>query len=93
MNKAELVSAVRERVSFESKAEAERVVNAVLDSMQSGVIADGELALVGFGTMSVVDRAAREGRNPQTGEAVHIDAKKAIKFKASKAFTDAVQVN
>ena len=90
MNKAELIAAVRNKVSFESEAAATRTVNAVLDSMKEGVIKDGELALVGFGTMSVVDRAAREGRNPQTGKAVQIPAKKAIKFKAGKAFVEAV---
>lgn len=90
MNKAELIAAVRNKVSFESEAAATRIVNAVLESMKEGVIKDGELALVGFGTMSVVDRAAREGRNPQTGKAVQIPAKKAIKFKAGKAFVEAV---
>lgn len=90
MNKAELVGAFMARNDdVQSKAAAERVVNDVLGAMAEG-ITDGELALVGFGTFTVAKRAAREGRNPQSGEAIQIAAKNTVKFKAGKALKDAI---
>lgn len=90
MNKAELVGAFMARNDdVQSKAAAERVVNDVLGAMAEG-ITGGELALVGFGTFTVAERAAREGRNPQSGEAIQIAAKNTVKFKAGKALKDAI---
>lgn len=90
MNKAELVSAFMARNDdVVTKAAAERVVNDVLDAIAEG-ITGGELALVGFGTFTVAERAAREGRNPQSGEAIQIAAKNTVKFKAGKALKDAI---
>lgn len=90
MNKTELVDAfMAKNRDVVSRAAAERAVNDVLDAMAEG-IADGGLSLVGFGTFSVKEKAAREGRNPQSGEKIQIAAKNAVKFKASKALQDAV---
>lgn len=90
MNKAELVSAFMARNDdVVTKAAAERVVNDVLDAMAEG-ITGGELALVGFGNFTVAERAAREGRNPQSGETIQIAAKNTVKFKAGKALKDAI---
>lgn len=90
MNKGELVSAVKEDLGIASTYLADKVVSSVIRHMEVGIVEDGELALVGFGTFSVVDRAARVGHNPQTGESVSIPAKKAVKFKPSKAWTERV---
>lgn len=90
MNKGELVSAVKEDLGIASTYQADKVVSSVIRHMEAGIVEDGELALVGFGTFSVVDRAARVGHNPQTGESVSIPAKKAVKFKPSKAWTERV---
>ena len=74
-----------------SKAQASHAVDAVLDGI-SGALSNGDsVALVGFGTFSVRHRAAREGRNPSTGEAMHIAASNVPGFKAGKALKDAVK--
>lgn len=90
MNKGELVSVVKESLGIASTYQADKIVTEVLRQMQSGIVDDGELALMGFGTFSVVDRAARMGHNPQTGEAVPIPTKKTVKFKPSKALVERV---
>ena len=89
MNKAELIDAVAEAKDL-SKAEAEKATNAVLDSIIDVLSKGDQVTLVGFGTFSVRDRAARAGRNPQTGETIQIKASKSPGFKAGKAFKDAV---
>lgn len=89
MNKKELVNAVKDNMGCTRK-EAELAVGTVLDAVVEGLVADGKVSLVGFGTFSVADRAARTCRNPQTGEAIEVPAKKAPKFKASAALKDAV---
>ncbi len=89
MNKTQLVDAVAEASSV-SKVKAADAVEAVLASI-SGALATGDsVTLVGFGTFSVVQRKAREGRNPNTGKAIKIAAKKAPKFAAGKALKEAV---
>ncbi len=89
MNKTQLVDAVAE-ASAVSKVKAAEAVEAVLASI-SGALAKGDaVTLVGFGTFSVVQRKAREGRNPNTGKAIKIAAKKAPKFSAGKALKEAV---
>ena len=89
MNKSELVDAIAAGADI-SKASAGRaldsMINAVTDSLQKGE----QVSLVGFGTFSVKDRAARTGRNPQTGAAIQIKAAKVPAFKAGKALKDAV---
>ena len=89
MNKADLVAAVQKNLD-ESKAGAERAVNAVIDSIKTGVKKDKSVQVVGFGTFSIRKRAARMGRNPQTGESIKIKASKSVAFKPSKTFKDMV---
>ncbi len=83
MNKAELVAQVQKNLGGDtSKAAAEAAVAAVLDSVKKGVKKDKNVQIIGFGTFSVVKRAARQGVNPQTGEKIKIKASKSVKFKA-----------
>ena len=89
MNKEDLVNVVAKTTC--SKAEAANVVNAVLDAIKKVLKKGGKVTLVGFGTFSVSKRAARTGRNPQTGKPIKIAAKKVPKFKAGKALKDAVK--
>jgi DNA-binding protein HU-beta len=89
MNKEDLVNVVAKTTC--SKVEAANVVNAVLDAIKKGLKKGGKVTLVGFGTFSVSKRAARTGRNPQTGKPIKIAAKKVPKFTAGKALKDAVK--
>ncbi len=89
MNKSELIDAVA-TATEESKAGATRAVDAVLDTITDTLKSGGQVTLVGFGTFLVRDRAARTGRNPQTGAAIEIKASKAPAFKAGKALKDAL---
>jgi len=90
MNKADLVNHVADSADL-SKAAAGEAVEAVLAGI-TATLANGEaVSLVGFGTFSVADRAARTARNPRTGEAIQVAASKAPKFKAGKALKDAVK--
>ena len=73
------------------KAVAEQVLASVLGVITDAIAAGEKVALLGFGTFSVSERAAREGRNPQTGEAMNIPAKKVVKFKAGTKLTDSVK--
>lgn len=89
MNKAELIDAVAESADI-SKAEAGRVIDAMIDSITASLRKDEPVVLVGFGTFATKNRAARTGRNPQTGAAIQIAAAKVPGFKAGKALKDAV---
>ena len=89
MNKSELIDAVAEAADL-SKASAARALDAVVDSITDALKEGDQVVLVGFGTFSVKDRAARAGRNPQTGETIQIKASKAPGFKAGKALKDAL---
>lgn len=89
MNKAELIDAVASSADL-SKADATRAVDAVVDNITESLRNGDAVTLVGFGTFEVRDRAARSGRNPQTGETIQIKASKAPAFKAGKALKDAV---
>ncbi len=90
MNKTELVAAVAEKAEL-SKKDAEKAVAAVIDSITDALKGGDKVALVGFGTFEVKERAAREGVNPATGEKIKIAASKAPAFKAGKAFKDAIK--
>lgn len=90
MNKGELIDAVA-RNTGESKATAEKVINETLDTIVSGVVATGKVSITGFGTFEARDRAARTGRNPQTGEEIQVAATRVPAFKAGKGFKDAVK--
>ncbi len=89
MNKGELTEAVAARAGL-SRAEATKAVDAVLDSITRTLSKGGSVSLVGFGTFSVNARAARAGRNPRTGETIHIPASNVPRFKAGKGLKDAV---
>ena len=89
MNKTELVAAMAEQAQI-SKKDAEAALKAFTDVVASELKANGKVQLVGFGTFEVSERAAREGRNPQTGETMTIAASKAPKFKAGKALKDMI---
>ena len=89
MNKSELIEAITAEADL-SKAAAGRALDAVISAV-TGALKDGEsVSLVGFGTFSVKARAARTGRNPQTGAAIQIAAANVPSFKAGKALKDAV---
>mgnify|MGYP003306839224 CR=1 FL=1 len=89
MNKAELVDAVASAASL-SKADAGRAVDAVTGSIAARLSRGEQVAVVGFGTFSVKNRAARMGRNPRTGESIYIQASNVPGFKAGKALKEAV---
>ena len=89
MNKAELISAVAQKAEL-SKKDSEKVLKAFVDVVAEELKKGEKVQLVGFGTFEVSERAAREGRNPKTGETMKIEASKAPKFKAGKALKDAV---
>ena len=91
MNKQELIEKIMTKTKAElTHKDAERVVNGVFDEIKAAVAAGDSVQLVGFGTFSARERAARTARNPKTGGTVSIPAKKAPAFKAGKAFKDAV---
>lgn len=87
MNKTELVAAMAEQAGV-SKKDAEKTLKAFTDVVAAELKKGGKVQLVGFGTFEVSERAAREGRNPQTGKPMPIAASKAPKFKAGKALKD-----
>lgn len=89
MNKAELVTKIAEQAEL-TKKEAEAAVNAFTKTVINEVAKGGSVQLVGFGTFEQGERAARTGRNPQTGEPMDIPAATVPKFKAGKAFKEAV---
>ena len=90
MNKNDLVAAVSSRSNL-SKADAQKAVDAVFDEISGTLGGGGEVRVVGFGTFSVATRKASEGRNPRTGERIHIPASRQPKFKAGKALKEAVK--
>jgi len=89
MNKADLIESVATFADL-SKADATKAVDAFIQSVTSTLKSGNEVTLVGFGTFKVKDRAARMGRNPQTGAAISIPASRVPGFKAGKALKDAV---
>ena len=90
MNKAELIASVADSADI-TKADAAKAVQGFIDAI-TDTLSDGDkVTLVGFGTFSVVKRAAREGRNPQTGKKMKIKAKKVVKFKAGTKLADSIK--
>ncbi|NOU49960.1 HU family DNA-binding protein [Pseudoalteromonas sp. JBTF-M23] len=89
MNKAQLIQQVSEGAGIKLK-DAEASLNAIIGAVTESLKQGEPVALVGFGTFEVTERAERTGRNPQTGEAIQIAAAKVPKFKAGKALKDAV---
>lgn len=91
MNKGELVAKIAEGADI-TKASAARALDSLISAVTEELASGGEVALVGFGTYKVNNRAARTGRNPQTGAKIQIAAAKVPAFKAGKALKDAVNV-
>ena len=91
MNQAELIETVASSADIK-KTEAAKVVQAVFEGISSALSRGEEVRLAGFGIFEVAERAAREGRNPRTGEVVTIAASKAPKFKPAKLLRDSVNV-
>ena len=89
MNKSELIEAIAASADL-PKAAAGRALDAMVDTITGALKGDDQVVLVGFGTFSVKNRAARTGRNPQTGAEIQIKAAKVPSFKAGKALKDAV---
>ncbi|GAA0302710.1 MULTISPECIES: HU family DNA-binding protein [Psychrosphaera] len=89
MNKSELIEKMAQSADM-TKADAERALNSLVSTVTEELAKGGDVSLVGFGTFKVNDRAARTGRNPQTGETIQIAAAKVPAFKAGKAIKDAV---
>ena len=89
MNKNELIDAVAKSSGL-SKADTAKAVDGVFDEITNSLKRGDEVRLVGFGTFSVATRAASEGRNPRTGERIHIPETKQPKFKAGKGLKDSV---
>lgn len=89
MNKKELVAAVADKCEMK-KSDAEKVLEAFTEVVAEELKNGGKVALVGFGTFEVAERAEREGRNPKSGETMMIPASRNPKFKAGKALKDAV---
>jgi len=89
VNKSELIDAIADSADI-SKAAAGRAVDAFVESITGALKSGDQVTLIGFGTFSVKDRAARTGRNPQTGQEIQIAAAKIPSFKAGKGLKDAV---
>jgi len=90
MTKAELITVMAGGASI-SKAAASKALDAYVGAVTKELKKGGKVGLVGFGTFSVSKRKAREGRNPQTGKAIKIPARKVVKFKAGKGLSDKVK--
>lgn len=90
MNKSELIDSIADTSGL-SKADAQRALDATIESISKTLKKGDTVSLVGFGTFSVKKRAARTGRNPATGETIKIKASKTPAFKAGKGFKDAIK--
>ena len=90
MNKAELIEAISKATEM-TKADTERTLDAFIDTVQKNIKKKDGVKLVGFGTFAVSNRRARVGRNPQTGEEIHIPARKVPVFRPGKELKDAVR--
>ena len=89
MNKTELIAAIAERAEI-SKKDAEKALKAFTEAVADELVKGEKVQLVGFGTFEVSERAAREGRNPKSGEPMKIEASRTPKFKAGKALKEMV---
>ena len=89
MTKADLVDVIADGADL-SKTKAEEAINLLLDAIKASIARGNTVQLVGFGSFTLGERAARMGRNPKTGEAIKIAASKTVKFSAGKAFKDTI---
>lgn len=90
MNKTEFINAVSEKSGL-TKVDAKKAVEAFMETVAGELKAGGKVALLGFGSFSVADKAARKGVNPQTKEVINIPARKTVKFKAGSELNDSVK--
>ncbi len=90
MNKSELVEAMATAAGI-SKAQADKALTGALDAITDALAKGDKVTLVGFGTFSVAERAARQGRNPQTGKTITIAARKVARFKPGSKLAEAVK--
>lgn len=90
MNKTEFINAVSEKAGL-SKVDAKKAVDAFVATVSNELKAGGKVALLGFGSFSVAEKAARKGVNPKTKEAINIPARKSVKFKAGSELNDLVK--
>jgi len=90
MNKTQLVASVAEEAGI-AKADAAKAVEAMMSSISNALSIGEQVTIIGFGTFSIRERAARQGRNPQTGKEMMISASKSVGFKAGKQLKEAVQ--
>ncbi len=91
MTKAELIAKIQEKAGLDSKALADRALDATLESIKEALGNGDAVTLTGFGSFKVSTRAARKGRNPQTGQEIDIPASKGVKFSVGKALKDSVK--
>lgn len=91
MNKTELVNTIAEKAEI-TKKDADKAMDAFIDTIKEELANGKAIQIIGFGTFDIVERSAREGRNPKTGEPCHIDSCKTPKFKPSKSLKDFVNV-
>lgn len=89
MNKKELIDQVVEETDF-TRSDITKVVNTLLDVLKQGIQKDGTVQIIGLGTFDVKKRAAREGRNPQTGEKIRIKASKTVRFRPGKGLKESL---
>ena len=90
MTKEELIAKAAQDAGI-SKSQAGKALNAIIEGIEGALAKGDKVSLVGFGTFSVAKRAARTGRNPQTGKEINIAAKKVVKFKAGSELSDSVK--
>ena len=90
MKKKDIINALYEKEISESKIAAERTLNAIIDILKEGLSNEGSVQIIGFGSFSIKERAARKGRNPKTGEEIDIKASKTIKFRPGKKLKEFV---
>jgi len=90
MNKGELIASVAKKTGLKS-TEAAHAVEAIFEAMTKALKTGDEVRLIGFGTFAVAERAAREGRNPRTGETLKIPATKVVKFRVGKELKEAIK--
>jgi len=91
MPKTDLIEKIRDKAGFDTKAAAGKALEAVLESIREALASGESVTLTGFGSFKVSERAARTGRNPQTGEEISIPASKAVKFSVGKMLKDSVK--
>lgn len=91
MTKAELVDVIRNKAGLDTKAQAERLLDATVQSLLDALAKGDSVSFTGFGSFKVVERAARKGRNPRTGKEINIPASKAVKFTVGKQLKEAVK--